>query len=789
MTPISILSNGKETVPLAGGVTPSGDTQNGNSHPANGHPVDEKTKLERRHQPFSGQELFNSLKFFESVEELQDIAVGLAFAEEEEEDIVDELVRLHELRTNDLKDQYEAQDLCQRARIEITRGKISRETGALNEAFRKTATLEAEDKRLKGQGQSVSNEINLSLQQLKQERLANEKDFFEKEIVRLQDKQWQQEAAENVSEEFALAKKIYELKQQQYELNRPEFERVAEDAESEKKGVEAQLHEIRARLQRFQRLGVSRTTAGFLVHAGYASFAAVGALIAGFFNKRQAGVDFLSRIIAGVQSMIGLSEGGWAIWPPLFNLVLLIAFGIFVVTLITFVMNRLISKLDVNWMRRPARERQGDEKRGFVDLLKNFTTWVGSFFQREQDKQQSSRNRSNKDDGASLDRKAFVQLLAHMPFIIGAALVFFFFAALSLGANGQTGAAFGPLEISSTYIGVIFLTLTTSSAILYVTNVIEPRWQRKQTPPQFAPSEDEGSTASDQVGTPLPTNDERYGFIEILKLNWEFVVLVIALVFSLVMTSFLPMGDPYNEWALGSVAIFMSLASLGLAYGLVQRGLFKDFDVLERKRQDYRKQADSCNQLPRIEGVFENFDSKEISERFRDSRLTQRKIDDLRVLYQLNQIFGRDFSDDAHLEEFLAQFISSEISLKGMKRPTGTIDPLDGRFPVSEEKLEAFYAQKERLTQVGTQIAANREELEKMRSHAEKLNADLDRLQEQLLDQELGIIELKREFSDRRQQLEINHKKEILLLKSAYRIGNAAYRLIRPVPEGHGAAK
>jgi len=785
MTPISNLGEPIEALAFPSSLAPSAEGQNGNGHPTNDIPSIEQTTFEPSHQSSRRQELITSLKFFESIEEVQDIAVELAFAEESKQEIIDELKTLHKQRIADLDGKCRAQENFQKTRTLITNARIVRETHALIQARTKLATLETEDQQLKARGEVVSNEISLSLQQLKQERLQNEKQFFDREIIRLQNKQRSNEAVEDISEQFALAEKIHELKQREYELNRPEFQREADDAARERIGVEARLKQIRVRLERFQQLGVTKTTAGFLVHAGYASFAAVGALIAGFFHKRQdAGGDFLSRIIGGVRSLIGLSEGGWSIWSPLLNLILLVVSAVAVISVTTVVINWFIGKVDPKWPKRSTRQRRTEGK-SVVDLMKDLGSWVGSLFQSEQEDQQS-RKRSNKDEGSHLDQRAFVQLLAQMPFIISAALVLFFFAALGLGSNSSTGTAL-PLEISSTYIGVIFLTLSTSAAILYVTNVIEPRWHRIETR-GLAPLEHEGTAAPDQGVTPVALVDGRSRFIEILKLNWEFVVLVVTLVLSLAMTAFLPGGDTYNRWALGSVAIFMSLASLGLAYGLVQRGLFRDCDVMERNRQELLEKINACNELPTIEGVFENFDANEIGEQFRESRLTQHKLDDLRVIYELNRVFGRNFADDTKLKKFLGQFVSSEISLEGMQRPTGPIDAFDGQFPVAAEKLEAYYSLQDRLGQLNTQITVNREELDKVRSQAEKLNADLDRLYEELLDQERGVIEIRREFSERRQQLDLIHTKEIMWFKAAYHIGDTARTLLRPRLKEHRAA-
>jgi len=75
-----------------------------------------------------------------------------------------------------------------------------------------------------------------------------------------------------------------------------------------------------------------------------------------------------------------------------------------------------------------------------------------------------------------------------------------------------------------------------------------------------------------------------------------------------------------------------------------------------------------------------------------------------------------------------------------------------------------------------------------VRSQAEKLNADLDRLYEELLDQERGVIEIRREFSERRQQLDLIHTKEIMWLKAAYHIGDTARTLLRPRLKEHRAA-
>jgi hypothetical protein len=767
MTPVLGLNNPKETVPPPGAVAPAGDPQENQTASSDDKPPAEDPPVEL-HQSGNGDKAVN---FFDSIGELQETAVGLAFASEKEQNIIDDLEAVHKDRMKDLESHHQAREDYQKALIKITEGRINQETRALNEALTKTSTLEQEQKSLNDDFQKVSNEINLISLEISQARLKYEKDFFDSEITRLQDKERRKAAVEDLSEEFELAEQVYNLKQREWKLNRAEFQRIADDADAERTKVEQQLHEVSERLQRFQQFGVSRTTAGFLVHAGYASFAAVGALIAGFFHQRQNQTgDFLTKIIEGVRNLIGLSRGGWSVWLPLFNLTLLIGFGIFVITMTTVVMHWLIGKLDANWPKRPVPRRRNENK-GFFDVLKRFASRVGSVFQSDgQDTQPASRNRSSKDDSPEIDRGAFIQLLAHMPYIIGAAVAFFFFAALGLAKDGQTAGTVGPLEISSTYIGVIFLTLSTSAAILYVTNVIEPRWRRYDIKQQ----------RKNQPGE--KANDVESGLAHTLRLNWEFIVLVLALIVSLAMSAFLPVDPRYSSWALGSVAIFMSLASLGLAYGLVQRGLFRDSDVLEGKRQGYRKQADYYSQYPKIEGVFDNFDSKEVGERFRQTRLTQHKLDELRMLSQLHKIYSDDFADDTKLEDFLTQFVSTDISMQGMRYRTQLLDPLldplNVRFSMAPEKIKLIYESRERRGLIISKLNTIREELGTNRSHTEKLKGNIDQLFNLLLEQELELITVKQMFSERRQEMDVKHKKEIMNLKSAYRIGKAAWELM-----------
>src|SRR5262249_44741320 len=140
--------------------------------------------------------------------------------------------------------------------------------------------------------------------------------------------------------------------------------------------------------------------------------------------------------------------------------------------------------------------------------------------------------------------------------------------------------------ITSASIGAVFTLLSTSACLLYATRVIEPRWERliRNNP-----------------------NPQRWTYI---RANWEWGVLMTVMVTVVLLLTFLPLQDRTNYWTWGLVALFMIIGSIGLAYGLIYRGIFRDYDYLVRRRDEYLGKIEENVLKPTLNDVFEATDTQ-----------------------------------------------------------------------------------------------------------------------------------------------------------------------------------
>ena len=701
--------------------------------------------------------------FFRSEQELEDVAAGLGFAGESYGEVVKRIAGLQNKALENLDDQQKAYSQHRNTSIGEIREALASERDQARSATQRVRELEKEQSELRERRQVTQTTIRLIYQELRQERLRQEKEFFHQEAQRLATDEYRKATIEDVRGRYSFAEEIYALKRKHWQNNKPEYDRIADEFRIENDRINDQLKTVHARLNRFQQFGVTRTTSGFLVYAGYASFAGAGGLIASLIHNRQGSTgDFLSRIIDGFRTLLGISSGGTALWRPMANLTGLLFASLLIITAVTLAMNRLIRILYPNWAAASGRRKSRGETNpfAFVSTLRQRLT---SLFRQESSTSERgpARSEKNANNSSQISHRSFVQLLAHLPYVVAASLLFFFFAALGLGNTNLTGSSPASLEVSSTYIGFVFILLSTSASILYVTHVIEPRWQRHEL--RSAPED----SVVPKAKTP-----------HTLRLAWEFVVLAALLALSLAMTAFLSNSPTQNQWALGAVAIFMCLASLGLAYGLVQRGLFKDTEFLDSKRQWYRAKIDYYQGAPTVDDVLEGLSLADIGDGLRANRMTRHKLDELKMLYELNKIFADDFDDDKKLQSFLGQFLEGDVSLDGLKAAKQDSEILTGNYAFGPEKLQSIYVRSQELGITDARVEEITSQLQKLSAEIKDSEARVKDLDQQLSGQELELISLASRYARNRAEVEARNERTLMKFRAAFSLGTFAHKIL-----------
>ncbi len=162
-------------------------------------------------------------------------------------------------------------------------------------------------------------------------------------------------------------------------------------------------------------------------------------------------------------------------------------------------------------------------------------------------------------------RRAYVQTLAILPFVYIVGLVVL--VVTRRAGIGPSGASFGELApaIIHTAIGSVVTLLATSVFALYVIKVIERR-------------------GSDSTST--------------WNRSWEIAVPPLAIIVAFGVAMARAQADRY-VW--GALAMFMVLSSIGLAYGVVYRGMFRDVDEVERTLRACEGDIEELDTPPELE--------------------------------------------------------------------------------------------------------------------------------------------------------------------------------------------
>ncbi|HYX51268.1 MAG TPA: hypothetical protein VE843_16090, partial [Ktedonobacteraceae bacterium] len=423
-------------------------------------------------------------------------------------------------------------------------------------------------------------------------------------------------------------------------------------------------------------------TATFLFVAGFISLAGVGSVISNLLSDRQPGEDVLSRLIQNVggiaDGMVPSQFGQFAsVFRPFIFIVLLLLFlGLFygLIRLMDWLVHRFDSE---SWGGQspdsePNRTPRtiGDQFTGFASSALSISSQISTLFP------------------FTVERRDYTRLLAAFPYLfLGGVIVFLF------SAGGKV------LSLTTSYIGVIFALLATSVSVLYVTKIIEPRWD-------IASRANEGENRS----------------LAFARINRELTGLFGLMVLSLLLAAFMP-GQ--SRWAYlnsqqtklivwGFIALFMCLSSLGLAYGIIQRGIFKDIDYLIRRRNEYRLLIEKFSMQPILgsSGRSKIYGDDARSAHYSD--LIDR-VEDHRLWYELNEIFGSDFdfetppADDALRSAWFSfrrtkgggrpNFLSFRIKKEVPHQPK-SVD-----FVFAPEQAKAFVTARQRLSRHGQKKA------------------------------------------------------------------------------------
>jgi hypothetical protein len=710
---------------------------------------------------------------FLSDEDLRDAAVGFALRRVAFSEALEHIDTAYAVKAESIAAQYKPDLELTVTVLNRVRDGIEHEEILLTENATKSEGLRQDRVSLSERIKELRFNVYIKIQEIRRTRLEKEREMFRTEGDRLKSEAAAKydEAISDLDKQIGIARKLHELEKEKWATHKGEYDRRVLELTKEKERVEEELNAARNNINALKRFGITRHTAGFLIWAGYASLAGVGGVIASLLNGQPMGrtsyvsliFQYLTNIINALQTIRTPSDFLYLVlWPCIVVLIILAVTG-GLVLLADFLLQKFDKKWKVNWRGKPGggKKSRRSGKDNSKEQLPDLTPPI---------------NRLS-IPLPEVDRKSYVKLLALLPYLFLA----FVIVLLSVSGADKSNSSTNPLTptgaLSMTYIGVVFVLLTVSVTMLYATKVIEPRWRKLvKVVEDQRPSDGPGDDSPD-AEKPAPL----VGFRMYLRAHWEFVVLICAMVLALLAIIFLPASDYRSHVIWSAVAIFMCFSSLAFAYGIIQRGLFRNEEYLDGRRALYRVLIEKYSTEPTvmdvfdIAGVFDAVNSDELKNIVDNYRRSRKDFDELRLLYELKRQFADNYVDDADILKYFTH-------LKNWADPLGFLAKLTFKKPDPTEPglLDYEYAPEETSA-----VNESREELLRLRSRVDETATELDRaerarseiksrlkeLESELRAQEKRRVELEQSLQQDEARLKVKKEADYLTFKSAYSLG------------------
>lgn len=614
-------------------------------------------------------------------------------------------------------------------------------------------------------------------------RFKQGKEFFSEQrdrIISTLNEDWDQ-IKDTILKQFDIEREIHNIQVENYEINKEELNRRAKKLEAVSDKVELQMEKAGKQIESLKTFGITRTVATFLLIAGIVSLAGAGTVVANLLQDRTPGDDLITWMVKGFGNFFTDSFGTAPAYAKPGIIIasilgfLLIFYGVISIS------NWLVKKFDKSLdseMGEPKpdsrdsdtankdKSKSSDKKRKRLQInLENFIQnyqGIKSYFD---------------FIPLNIERKDYSQLIASFPYIFLVAVIIFLLSTGSnLGANGSN-LLISDFKLSTAYIGIIVVLLATSCCIIYVTKVIEPRWLNYL----------------EQKNNPNTSPQSRIGFI---LLNKEILMLVILLIFSLVLASLMPVKSfgefwtPTGGWDIkdsvfkhlvwGSLAIFVTLSSLGLAYGIVYQGIFHEFDYLNYKSQVLRELIEKYYSKP-VLGSSRFFQYNYPNDLLADNINRLHDLEDNKARYEMFEIFGDDYefktspSDgSSFIVDLVGKVFSSQSPKEAGKRELRYSDYIH-----DSDAAKDFLNSVDKINSINKTISTNREKIAVLKD-------EIVTAEEKQKKSELELVDLMRKKTESVSEIQksINELKEakekdLMIFTAAYTIGSVANKLLK----------
>ena len=717
---------------------------------------------------------------FATDSEREQIAANLALSGSTLEEAEEYIEKFYEIKKTRLEKAWATRigDIDQRvANAELDLKQIGRsETEAqekLDELRKERSNLEDNLPLLRLQKQDA-------WQQILHLRVERGRQFFKDHETHLENliRDRRKEILDEIDAQIEVDQKIYNIQKQNRAINDVEFNRRIEVCKTEKEKIETQLEKAQEYAEKLKTIGITRTSATFLFVAGFISIGGVGSVISSLLQGRDPGTDVLFQIIANLDKILNaLVPARFAALAPAFKpflfILLLLLFLIFFYVLVR-VVDWLVQRFDAAWKPNSNAQEERESIKPVNDnktLQEQFAGFTTSAL--------SIKSQLSAFISLDLDRRDYTKLVASFPYIfLGGLLVFL------LSGTDPNGKV---VSLTTAYVGVIFALLATSVSLLYVTKIIEPRWAH-------AASE---NTSQKPDGNNEEAKKTR-AVIRHARLNRELTGLFLLMVLSLLIAAFMPTYNQrwnyFNAFQMklivwGVLALFMSLSSLGLAYGIIQRGIFRDLDVLIRRRNEYRSFIEKFSMQPVIGGggYGRTYGSELRVSNYFD---LLHSLEEQRLWYEINEVFSDDFEfnetepDDKSLRSLWFTLRRPEAKKEkpflGLRlKHISTMEPRLIDFSVAPEETKLFLKTREEIARKETRVR-------EIDTAATDVTHQIDRLQTDLKNQRQTHATYQeqkhREIETCESQISellLARQKDLLMFRGNFAIGMVARNLLK----------
>lgn len=352
-------------------------------------------------------------------------------------------------------------------------------------------------------------------------------------------------------------RELQELAVKRRSLNEEEYNRRVFNFDRKRQRSQEKLNGLQNLLENLRRVGVTRTTAGFLVWSGYLTFPAfgwmAGEVLASHAETRGGILRELVQLLAA--AAVNLENTIGTFWAVA-TLALAPLLPLFAIGLVFWLVDFFLSTFDQRWRSRARGKTRGRREESPIYSL----NWYSS----------------------SITRSDYTKYIAKIPLAFAVLMFPSVLSALLLlgegaGFDADRMTLANPWEsVFFTILGVVLAVGVAGMSLLYVLKVIEPRL----------------------AGRPRAGGNWFTGNLEVV------VIVALAVLFALSIDigemSRSGQGDGWLERSLIGMLLMLVLGGIVVAYGLLFRGLYMDERALRREVALYEAEVERYSALPAV---------------------------------------------------------------------------------------------------------------------------------------------------------------------------------------------